>query len=217
MRLPENKNDRIKALVLIAIAGLGVLYGLWMFIYEPLRQGRDEALAEIDVLEDQLHAARIQVRRMREMETDLIETTAALKRLSEQHMLHPRLGNYLLRAREMILEQAPGDGLQAREVEERGRVDLPRRPEEGGEGYRVRAYAVQVTARCGYDTLREWVRTLEEQNPLLTLSEMMIMAEPEDPLHHRVRFEVHWPVWIDPEMRETVRRMAAEPLGEDTE
>ncbi len=215
MRLPENKNDRIKVLVLIAIAGLGVLYGLWTFVYEPLRQKRDEALAEIDVLEDQLHAARIQVRRIREMETDLVETTAALKQMSEQHMLHPRLGNYLLEAREMLLQQAPRDGLQAREVKERGRVDLPRRPEE--EGYRVRAYAVQVTARCGYDTFREWVRTLEEQNPLLTLSDMMIMAEVEDPLHHRIRFEVHWPVWIDPEMRQTVRRMAADPLGEDTE
>lgn len=226
MRLPENKSDRQKVLALIALGVAAVAYALWAGVVAPLRQGRDESMKKVAELEVEMRTSRAQVSRLAEMQRDLAETMRNLSERSERDMLHPRLGNYLLQAREILMRQGSAAGAENIAVAEIGLVDPPNPPKAApasagdspkaakaakvAKAYAVKAYSVRVTAECGTDAFVHWVRALEEENPLVALSQFTLAAQPDDPQRHQVRFDVQWPVWSDPGMRETVRQQAAD-------
>ena len=218
MRLPENKESRQKVLALIALGVVGVAYGIWIGVYDPIRRGRDEAKVKISQLEEDLRTARIQIQRTGATKFELQEVTRNLVEYSEKEMLQPRLGNYLLQAREILSESGRAAGINDFTVTEMGLVDLPLQPKKTNlvATISVRAYSARVTAECGTDALVEWLRLLEEGNSLLAISHITISAQPEKVQKHAARFEVQWPVWMDPTMRERVIQQASDILGNPT-
>ena len=212
MRLPENKESRQKVLALIALGIVAVAYGIWVGVYDPLRRGKDEAKVKISQLEEDLRTARLQIQRTGETQKELLEVARSLLTHSEKEMLQPRLGNYLLQAREILTESGKSAGVQYFSVTEVGLVDMPLLPKKTNSvaTVAVRAYSARVTAECGTDSLVNWLGLLEEGNPLIAISHITISAQPENVQKHVVRFEVQWPVWIDPAMRERVIQQAAE-------
>ncbi len=216
MRLPENKESRQKVLALIALGVAGVAYGVWIGVYEPIRRGRDEARVRITQLEEDLRMARIQIQRTDDTKQELQAMTQQLMAHSENEMLQPRLGNYLLQAREILTESGKAAGVNYFSVSEVGLVDMPLQPKKTNTvaAVSVRAYCARVTAECGTDALVQWLKRLEEGNPLIAVSHITLSSQPENVQQHVARFEVHWPVWVDPAMRERVMQQAAE-LGED--
>ena len=218
MHLPENKESRQKVLALIALGVVGVAYGIWIGVYDPIRRGRDEAKVKISQLEEDLRTARIQIQRTGATKIELQEVTRNLVEYSEKEMLQPRLGNYLLQAREILSESGRAAGISDFSVTEMGLVDLPLQPKKTNlvATISVRAYSARVTADCGTDALVEWIRLLEEENSLLAISHITISAQPENVQKHAARFEVQWPVWIDPTMRERVIQQASDILGNPT-
>lgn len=237
MRLPENSQSRQKVLALIGLGAVAAAYGLWIGVYAPLLQSRDDAAAKGAAVETELQTSRAQIRRQAEMQRDLAATLRELRARSEQDMLHPRLGNYLLQAREILTQAGLAAGAEGIQVAEIGLVDPPKPPkkappkadpeEKGAEKegtpkeartkepvYRVKAYSARVTGECGTEAFLAWIRALEKANPLLAVSQITMVAQPEKPLLPLVRFEVQWPVWVDPDMRERVRQKAAEVLGD---
>ena len=212
MHLPENKASRQKVLALIALGVVAVAYGIWVGVYDPLRRGRDEAKVKIVQLEEDLQSARVQIQRTGETRKELQVVVQDLVLHSEKEMLQPRLGNYLLQAREILTEAGKAAGVQYFSVTEVGLVDLPLQPKKTNTVavLSVRAYSARVTAECGTDALVQWLSLLEKGNPLISVSHITISAQPERVQSHVVRFEVQWPVWIDPAMRERVIQQAAE-------
>ena len=216
MRLPENKESRQKVLAVIALGVIGVAYGIWIGVYEPMRRGRDEAKVKIIQLEEDLQMARVQIERTGATKKELQEVSRNLVGYSEKQMLQPRLGNYLLQAREILTESGRAAGVHNFTVTELGLVGLPLPPKKTNEVLSVRAYSARVVAECGTDDLVEWLRLLEEGNPLIAVSHITLSALPESVQKHAARFEVQWPVWIDPTMRERVVQQAAELVGDQT-
>ncbi len=214
MRPPAKPYSRRNLLVLGAVAMAAVAYGVWIGVYEPIRRQRDETKKQVEALEAELHATRLQIRQMPETKRELVDLTRELRTHSEENLLQPRLGNYLLQAREDMADYARLAGVEDVQMEEIGLVDLPLLPKQTAT-YRLRAYAIRVSARCGLDTLMEWIRVIETANPLLAVSHLTISAQAGNPLQHQVRIEVQWPVWIDPGMRDTVRQKAAGILGDE--
>lgn len=213
MRPPVKSDNRRNLMVLGALLMAGAAYGIWVGVYEPLRRQRDEVRKQADALEAELQTIRLQIRQMPETKRELADRTRELRTHSEDHLLHPRLGNYLLQAREDMARYARMAGVEGAQVEEIGLVDLPLLPKKTAT-YWLRAYAIRVSAQCGLDSLLDWIRVIETSNPLLSVSHLTISAQPENPLQHRVRLEVQWPVWIEPDMRDTVREKAEEILGD---
>ena len=211
MRLPEDKRDRTKILLLLALLVGGAFYGVWAFVYHPLVTGRAEALTRRDQLEQELHAARVHIRRMEEMRREMQQVARNLRARSEYDMIHPRLGNYLLEARETVQRHGRAAGVDQIRVTELDFVHPPRRPDNEPPP-RIRGYAVRVTAECSYAQLTHWLELLEEHNALLSVSQLQIAAQPDNPRKHQVGFEVQWPVWINPETRTTVRERVAATL-----
>lgn len=213
MRPPVKSDNRRNLMVLGALLMAGAAYGIWVGVYEPLRRQRDEVKKQADALEAELQTIRLQIRQMPETKRELAGLTRNLRDHSEDHLLHPRLGNYLLQAREDMAHYARMAGVEGVQVEEIGLIDLPLLPKKTAD-YRLRAYAIRVSAQCGLDSLLDWIRVIETGNPLVSVSHLTISAQPENPLQHRVRLEVQWPVWIEPDMRDTVREKAEEILGD---
>ncbi len=213
MKLPENKRDRQKILAIIAVAAAGVLYGVWIGVYNPISNKRDEAAEKVLQLEHDLRTAEIQIRRMRQMERDFERTTLRLAEYSEEHMLHPRLGNYLLNARDILMGHSRSAGIGSIVIEEVGLKELPSLSDDEDAANTVQSYAVRVEAECGFNELKRLIRLIEEDNPLITVSRLHIAGQSGNPQEHMVTFDIQWPVWIDPGMRRNVMDRALEFKG----
>ena len=213
MHLPDNKKDRQKILILVALGVFAAAYGIWLGAYEPIRVKREAAAKRCEELDADLRLAKAQIGRAAEMKRELADTTQSLLDRSERNMLHPRLGNYLLQAREILEGHGRAFGAVNVQVAEIGLVEPPKQPKKETE-YAVRLYSARVSAECGYEAFVRWIRALEEENPLIAVSLITVSAQPENPQIHLVRFEVQWPVWVDPAMRETVAQKASEILGD---
>ena len=209
MNLPDDPNKRLQVIGGIAAAILVAAYAVFAFVYKPLRDGRAEAIEEIAHFEQRLSRAQQQIRQINDLRAESIRLASESLHLSENYMLHPRLGNYLLEAREIILEHARANEIQRLRTEEVGLTELPRR-RGGGARAQVQGYAVRVQGMASYEALRGWIDDLQEANPLLMIQSLVITAQPERPQLHQVRMELHWPAWIDPTMRNTVRENARE-------
>lgn len=214
MPLPTNKSDQIKVYVLIALGIGGVLYGIWAFVYQPLVQGRLDAEDRREELELRLQGARVAIRRQTTMQEALDESARNLRARAEYDLIHPRLGNYLLHAREIIHQHGRAAGIPGIQVTDLGFTNPPRRP-DAESPRRSRAYVARVAAACSYAELIDWLKALEEENPLLAINQLVITAQDGNPLRHQVRFEVQWPVWIDPDTRAVVRELVDAVLTEE--
>lgn len=206
MRFPGDNKARRNLLILATLCIGGVLYGFWAFVYQPLRTKIVETRKESRELETSISQARTEIRRIPSFRDEINEVTRELINCSEQHMLHPRLGNYLLQARELIGVAARSAGVASFQASEIGLIDPPRKPANVAP-YTVRGYAVRVAAECSYAEWVDWLRELEESNPLLAVTQFMIAHQPDKPEKHIIQFELRWPVWIDPAMRERVLEM----------
>ncbi len=214
MPLPENRADRIKVYALLALGIGGAFYALWAFVYQPLNRERWAVLEHIETIEHNLQTARITIRRMDELQAALAESARNLRARAEYDLIHPRLGNYLLQARETVIRHGLDAGIETIRVTELDFANPPRRP-DNEPPRRTRAYAVRVTAECRYADLLVWLQLLEEENPLLAISQLQVLAQENNRLQHQVRFELQWPVWIDPATRDTVNALVAEVLTEE--
>ena len=228
MKLPEDKKERQKILMLIGIGVAAVAYGIWSFVFAPKLAERSSSEAAVAELQTKMEDAQEEIRRAPLVERDLRAAYSNIIELSERHMLHPRLGSsYILPAREIINRHARTLNIEGVVVEEVGLIAMPRpkeaakpKPKKGEEQETqatdkpatpespstppptIQAYAARITATCSYEDLRRWCEAMEKENPMLAICNIMITAQPEDPLKHLVTFEALWPTWIDPDQRE---------------
>lgn len=211
MKLPDNKKQRTQIFVLTGLASCGLLYALWAFVYQPYRERRAEADQQMEQREREVRQAQLLIQGGAGGEQRLRELTEELVEISEQYFLHPRLGNYFLEAREIVRRHAEASGVLHWRAEEVGLTPMPR-PRAAGE-HAVQGFAVGIRAECGYAVFLDWVRRLEEENPLLNLYGFTIAAQPEKPHLHQIRFELRWPVWVDPAQRQAVRDRVKDASG----
>jgi hypothetical protein len=235
VKLPQDKKTRQQVIGLMAVGIVAILYGVWMFIYQPVVEKRKDSIQKTGDLNTAIADAERQIARLPAMERDLMTITLELSELSERYMLHARLGNYLIPAREIINRHARALNIDNVQIDEIGLIAMPR-PREGDRratsdrraarqpaGTKappppapatMQAYAVRITVRSSFDDLRAWIKLMEEENPLLSISNLMITGRREDPLKHAVTFEVQWPAWVDPDFRDTLLYKAGETSGE---
>ncbi len=242
MRLLANKIDRSKLPALIALGVAAGVFGVWFGLYRPISRQMAEDQATISQLETELTQAPEQIRRLGEMREELVETMRGLRVNSEKYLLQPRLGNYLLPARDFLVKRGNDVGAEAIQVSEIGLIDPPVRIKPAPKAaaassdqpgmeqktpaapvaqtnkaptVAVRVYSTRVVAECGYDAFVEWVRRIQTDNPLIAISHFLITGQPENPQRHLIRFEVQWPVWTDPGTQAEVRQKVAEILSSE--
>jgi len=149
-----------------------------------------------------------------------METLEKIKNLSDKHFLKQRIGNnYFLSAKDIIEAEAQKVNLMTpAAVLAVGNIGLSDIGAPGGKAAPpVRAYTAHISLVCGYNDLIRFIRTIEDDNPLLSI--MNIGIATRSPLNvetHSVGFDVQWPVWSDQGMPAKLEaQIAAQEGGQE--
>jgi len=226
MKLPEDRKERTKIYVLIGIGAAFVLYATVFGVLRPLMRNRGEKIAAIEELSAKLQASKTKIDQMNKSRGRNIETLSRIILLADEkgYVLKPRLGNYLLSARDFVEKHAGELNLEA-EVREVGISQLPQ-ASAGGEPRSLNVYTATVNAECGLHDLIRLLEGIEKGNPYLCVSGMSVAGQSKNPASHAVSFQLQWPVWADLSRLETIkenlrdlrspRGRAAAKTGEET-
>ncbi len=204
MKLPEDKNERIKVLIMILLGSLLALYGLVIGIIKPLISNKQIRTAKIIELETKLKEAR------RDIDDMMIAKDANDKNLREilkitresNYLIKPNLGNYLLGASEIIKSYAEKAGIEI-DVREIGRAEIPQSRNRKSKNFFM-TYSLRVTLESGIHNFIHFIRNIEENNPYLCISALDISENISDPAKHKIAFDVQWPTWMDNEVGEKI-------------
>lgn len=219
MRLPDDPKEKVKILILVGIGGVAVVYTLIAAVVKPLLHRKEADRAEIAELEDQLASATRDVNRMwkdRVQNTQALETIVDISN-EKNYLLHPRLGNYELGAREFVESLSQSTGVPVESVREIGIIQLPTDSSQQTERT-LTSYNVRVNVKCGIHALINLLTAIEDANPYVCVSGVSIAAGSDDPAKHQINFELQWPIWSDPTMAEDMERRLEEAknIGEKT-
>jgi len=200
MKLPDDKKQRTQVLALIGIGAILILVGLYFGIGFVRDQKRTIA-KKTEELKENIRKANIEIDQMSKDRKVNTEALLKIKDLSDKYLLKPRLGgNYYLSAKEIIEAVAqklnlttPGATLGISDV---GLSDVS--PASGKTMPPVRAYTAHISLTCGYNDLVRFIRTIEEDNPLVSAMNITIASRAAPNVEaHSVAFDAQWPVWSD--------------------
>lgn len=215
MKLPENKQERTKILALILVGvGMG-LYIIVSFGVKPLLKSRAKKQARIEELKQEIEKVDKKVKLMARDEKLNRETIREIKEISDEHVLQPRLGNYLLVAAEIIEGFAAKLGIPLQGIVPIGPSEI--RPISGNASDPVlKAYTVRVTLESSYGEMTRLIQEIESDNPLLCAVNVGIAGRPkENPEKHKISFDVQWPTWVDPELPVKLADQLTEPRSKE--
>lgn len=201
MKLPTDKKERNKVLMLVGVGAAAVLYVLFQVISGTVRS-RSKAIDTIAELDTKLKESRRDIaegKNDREKNEDIL---AALQAKSNRHFLHPGLGkNYLLGVTATLEQMSARTGVPIQSITERGLLTVPN-PEMPN---LLKTYSVGIYLLCGYEDALRLVKEIENSNPLVCVSDLDITGNAgRDPENHTIRFDVLWLTWGDESVRDRI-------------
>ncbi len=202
MKLPTDKAERTKILMIIGIAVIGVGYVAYSFGLSPLLAKQRATSARITELEDLLWRGKNDINMIPINLKQNCETLEQILDISEvkRQILRPSLGNYLLVASDIVESRADALNLKIDKINETiARKNMPRTGvTTNPNAPRFMPYAVNVSLACGLADLVQLVRALEEDNPYLCITRLGVIENTQTPESHAVSFDIQWPIWNAP-------------------
>ncbi|NQU39035.1 MAG: hypothetical protein HQ523_03695 [Lentisphaerae bacterium] len=210
MKLPEDKQQRLKIFIMIGLAVILVLLGIVQGIINPLRNSAKNKRATMEESRNGLERARKEIRAAAQSLDRRMETLVTIQSISDTHILHPILGNYLLEATSIIEAHAAALAVPIEPVREVAISDIPR-DAKSKEDRLLKAYTVRVNMNSSYHDACRLIREIERGNPYICVTSLMIRPRPGiDVETHSISIEVQWPVWADPEFPSEIREQLKE-------
>lgn len=212
IRLPDNPEDRKKALAAIAVGGLALLYVLFTYGVQPYRASLAARREQIAELEDKLWRAQKDIDGMASAREKNNAIVARILKASEvdNHILRPSLGNYLLVATDLINRAAAGLDVQIDTINELPRASANKAKASAN---RFAPYTVNLSIKSGLHDLARFLQRLESGNPYLTVTRLIVMEQSaENPEHHFTSLHLQWPIWGD---EEHPQRLQAEQIADE--
>lgn len=216
IKLPDDRNERIKILFMAGLFGIGILYVLVAFVVLPYFAAVSQDRRRLAELDELLWRAERDINQTERNRTQNAETIQQILGISEiqRHILRPSLGNYLLVAEDILkraVQDLPVEILSIREIS----GVPPPIPETGlpaGRGA-LWPYSVTINLHANLHTLVRFTNRLRRENPYLAITSLNINAGPPTvPVMHNISIQIQWPVWSDPEHP---NRLAAELLADE--
>jgi len=198
MKLPENKKERIQMLVLAAIGGIAVLYAVTQLGVKPLIHSRTKLVDELQELRKKLDKAKRELSYEPQIKREHEQAVAAIEKLSSDSVPRPVFGSYLLSVTETLETAARTCGFQVGDIQEVGIQEIPGKKKDRYPRA-FKSYGVRVNGVAGLEQTYAMLQRIEEQNPLLCVTEIHIAGQPDVPEQHLVSFRVEWPIPVPPE------------------
>lgn len=198
MNLDELKKlsgEEKKKLVLFVILGFTAVYAVFTLVITPFIQGNRRSAMDLDTLHRDLDRAQRMVSREAHIRETANTISEELREASRQHI--PPMDNPLSWVAGKVYGSARKVGLDIESVADVG-GSLPPWSEDEESQRAFVPYTVRIVTECGYAQLVNLVRVMEEENPYLTVSDIQVMGQDDEPLRHRVRISVQWPFWVAP-------------------
>lgn len=217
MKLPDDKQQRVKIFVMIGLGAALVVLGIVQGIINPLRNLRTNRMARMEECQRGTNLARKEIKKAARSFTQRMEALAGIKRASDQYILHPVLGNYLLEATGIIEAHASALGIVIEPVREVSISDIPRNAKDKGHRL-LKAYTVRVNMAAPYHDAFALMREIENQNPYVCITSIMIRPRPGVDLEkHNISIGVQWPVWADPDFPAEIEEQLKEQITKQVE
>ncbi|MBT3294433.1 MAG: hypothetical protein HN919_13330 [Verrucomicrobia bacterium] len=217
MKLPDDKQQRVKIFVMIGLGAALVVLGIVQGIINPLRTSRANRMVRMEECQRGVERARKEIKKAARSFTHRMETLDSIKRASDQYILHPVLGNYLLEATGIIEAHASALNIAIDPVREVAISDIPRNANAKKDRL-LKAYTVRVNLVAPYHDAFAMMREIENQNPYVCITSVMIRPRTGvDIERHSISIEVQWPVWADPEFPAEIEEQLKEQISKQVE
>lgn len=194
--LPEDPKERTKWIaIIVAVSILAV--GAVVFSLIKLNDAKKVNRKKIAELNEKINKADKAISTGKQDMIDNETIAADIKNISEKYLIHPKLGNYQLVARDIVERTARELRITLDPVKEIGLEEILY-PGKKGE---FKVYKARVTMFCGLHELERLLYLFEKRNPYLCVGVISITSQPKDDVYkHSVMLELAWPVWADEEM-----------------
>jgi hypothetical protein len=220
MKLPENKKERIQVMALICIGVFGVLYAAIQLGLSPILDDAKKKRERLSDLQDKVSNAE-RFMKVRERHTsDNIRAISNIFYISENYLLEPEVGNYLLPAKGLVARYTAAVGIPDVSVEGLGQFAIPvSRATEASESAKraFKAYAVRVSCTGTYSNLVALTRIIAQENPMLAFGTVQMSAIRKSPQKHQISLVLRWPIWADQSIVEELRAQYEEAIRGGTD
>jgi hypothetical protein len=184
--LTQKQKHMAIATVVLAVAWIFVLAHFFGWI-QPSESGgsEKEKLAE---LEEQIEKARSFLLQREPIAKSLRESVSALQK---QTAFAPTTSDRYAWAYEYVSRCATQSGIELDSVEE---ILFMADEKNSEKGSKLEAYKINVSTRCDYNSLVEFLWYLEGGNPLLRIKDVRISTMADVRKFHQVRVQMEWPI-----------------------
>lgn len=193
MKLPTGKKERAKVLVLIGMGVIVLIIVLVQLVVIPILDSRHKLSEDLAEYQARVKKARNELKASKQIQAEFDAVSGKLRAIADNYLLHPILGSYLVGVSEALDPQARDTGFTIEDLQERGIQALRLRAKETS----VRAYnaySVQLVGQGSYDEIVAFLKSLEDRNPYVCITELKVSGQPDTPERHRVALRIEWPI-----------------------
>jgi len=186
MKKKFTKKEMQQLAVVALLVGGGIVYGFWVLFITPLKETAKTRAVKLDALATQNRQAHAAISAVREHEEKLATMNLELRQLTEQHAVRPILGSsYQLGMRQRFDPLAAKTKFTIQSINALQPEPLPwGRPDAP-----LSLCVADIRGIGSYQQIRDFVATVESENPLIHLSSLTISADlGNDPTRHRAAF-----------------------------
>ena len=193
MKLPAAKKERAKVLVLIGMGVIVLIIVLVQLVVIPILDSRRKLHEDLAEYRSRIEKARRELRASKQIQADFDAVVGKLRAIADNYLLHPILGSYLVGVSEALDPQARDTGFTIEDLQERGIQALRLRAKETS-GRAYNAYSVQLVGQGSYDEIVAFLKSVEDRNPYVCITELKVTGQPDTPERHRVTLRIEWPI-----------------------
>ena len=179
--------------VLAVTAGLIVVAALVQFVVRPALDRAERTKADLDQVRASLDKANAAFKRELAMTQESMERKQSLERAVREYV--PAYGNTLSWATERLYTLARQVGVSIESMAGGGALwgGAPDASQPGGRAFIP--FSALVALQCSYADLLRFLQALEQDNPYVCVTSLVIEGREQMPEKHRVTLTLEWPSW----------------------
>lgn len=193
MKLPATKKERI---LMFAGIGVGVVVSLIagvLFGVLPLLDSRRAMESSLVVLGEKLKKAGMELDYAPAIQREHDDAVSQMAKIRSENILRPILGSYLVGVSEQIEAMARATRVRVEDIREVGVVNIPAKGKKASL-QDFKSFVVQVNAEGSYESIVQFLKSMEDRNPFFCVSDITIAAQSDKPELQRLSVRMEWPI-----------------------
>lgn len=203
----EMKREQKQAAILIALWVLGGVFALYQFVLMPYLRDKSQSSGELEKLSEQIKRAEVAMMGEPKIRADYRAEMADYQKLAQSYIAPTE--NPLAWAQDKIYRVAREVGVSITSVSAAGA------PSQAWENLvkkeRIyKPYTVRVMAECSYADLVALIAALEDLNPFLAVSGIIVSGQEQSRVRHSITLTIEMPMVGRPPVFQTLGQKATE-------